>query len=61
MAFQAIIEMPMPTREEMLELVQAHVGLEDRMQKLEAEMVSFRRAIKSLIDDVKARSLRQPV
>ena len=37
------------------------VGLEDRMQKLEAEMVLFRRTIKSVIDDVKARSLRQPV
>lgn len=32
------------------------VGLEDRMQKLEAEMVLLRRTIKSLIDDLRARS-----
>jgi hypothetical protein len=35
--------------------------LEDRVQKLEAEMVSFRLAIKRLLEEVKNRSLRLPV
>jgi hypothetical protein len=37
------------------------VELEDRVQKLEAEMVSFRRVIKSVLEDVKNRSLRLPL
>jgi hypothetical protein len=37
------------------------VELEDRVQKLEAELVAFRRVIKSLLEDVKNRSLRLPL
>jgi hypothetical protein len=35
--------------------------LEDRVRKLEAEIVSFRQAIKTLLEDVKNRSLRLPL
>ena len=40
-----------------------HKGVEreDRVQKLEAEIVSFRQAIKTLLQDVKNRSLRLPL
>jgi hypothetical protein len=47
--------------EETAEQEHKGIGLEDRMQRLEAEMASFRRTIKSLLDEVKARSLRLPV
>jgi hypothetical protein len=38
-----------------------HVELENRVQKLEVEIVSFRQAIKSLLEDAKKRSLRLPL
>jgi hypothetical protein len=37
------------------------VELEDRVKKLENEIVSFRQAIRSLMDDAKNRSLRLPL
>ena len=40
---------------------QKGVELEDRVQKLEAEIVSFRHTIKSLVEDAKKRSLRLPL
>jgi hypothetical protein len=38
-----------------------HVKLEDRVQILEAESVAFRQAIKSLLEDLKKRSVRLPL